>query len=374
MDNRVQEPGIFDSMPKLLGGLAFGVLAFAALWKVEGDVIAKSRALAEGGQVVISVDARELDPANDGKLVRVAGLPETSDRLQDDQFELSINALGLMRKVEMYQWQEYTETQTTTAGSTRNISYRYRQQWDTSLLDHRDFRYPEGHENPPVMPPFEWVIGYAENVSLGMYQLSPAQIKEVGEWKNLPSGIAPDFPSNETVPLRTEEGFYLGDDPTNPQVGDVRIHFTYLEPVESTIIAQQAGTRLLPYTAESGDTIELVEHGIGAAADLIESAGQEDLEKTWLFRALGFVCMLIGVLMTLQTLTAIASNVRWIGSIANGGVNTIGFLLAVSLSLGTVAAAWAEYQPKLAAGLLGAAVMGCVLLFARIKAGGKKAA
>ena len=56
-------------------------------------------------------------------------------------------------------------------------------------------------------------------------------------------------------------GFYLGENPGSPTVGDIRVSHEAAMPGEVSVIAAQVGDGLGPYTAKAGGTIEIGSSG-----------------------------------------------------------------------------------------------------------------
>ena len=96
--------------------------------------------------------------------------------------------------------------------------------------------------------------------------------------------------------------------------------------------------------------------------------GQMEAENTmltWLLRGGGFLMMAFGIGVILQPLAIFASFIPLFGSLTRGGIMAFSLLIAMGLSLGTIAIAWLAYRPWLAAGLI-AGTMLCVVLALRV--------
>lgn len=106
----------FSRIGGAIKGIIFGfilfIIAFPLLFWNEGRAVKTYKSLKEGSGAVISVLADQVDPNNEGKLVHLSGRASTEETLTDPVFGVSENALRLRRKVEMYQWQEHSESET----------------------------------------------------------------------------------------------------------------------------------------------------------------------------------------------------------------------------------------------------------------------
>src|SRR3954470_3963631 len=95
---------------KVVIGILLMVSAFPMLFWNEGRAVRMAESLGEGRGIAVSVPSDKADPQNDGKLVHTTGRAKTADTVADPVFGVSVNALALRRKVEMYQWKETSES------------------------------------------------------------------------------------------------------------------------------------------------------------------------------------------------------------------------------------------------------------------------
>jgi hypothetical protein len=160
---------------------------------------------------------------------------------------------------------------------------------------------------------------------------------------------------------RHDGGLYLGNNPTSPQVGDVRISFTIVPAQEISLVAQQSGSSFTPYQASTGENIELLQTGIKTAAAMFQKAQSDNAMWTWIVRAVGFFLMFAGLGMMFKVLSVIADVLPFLGNVVGAGTGFIAFLISAVLSLITIAVAWIVYRPLLGVALLAVAV-GLVVL------------
>lgn len=169
----------------VLVGFLFVLASIALLFWNEGRTVNRAKALNEGASAVITVDAAQVDPQNDGKLVHVSGEVATADVLEDLKFGVSVNAIKLVRKVESYQWKENEES-TTKRGSggsqETTTTYTYQKVWSPDLIDSTGFIEATGHANPATRP-VDGAEFIASNVSLGAFRLSADLISRLGPEK-----------------------------------------------------------------------------------------------------------------------------------------------------------------------------------------------
>jgi len=371
----------FGRIGGAIKGIIFGfilfLIAFPLLFWNEGRAVKTYKTLKEGGGAVISVASDQVDPANEGKLIHLSDKAYTEEVLTDPVFGVSENALRLRRKVEMYQWQESSksETQKKLGGGTETVTtYSYSKVWSDDVIRSSGFKKAGGHENPGAMP-YNSEEQTAQRVTLGAFQLSSSQVRRIDQFE--PLAVSEDTPLPESMSgrmRRQEGGFYLGDDPASPQIGDVRIRFEFVPPVQVSMVAQQEGGRLKSYHAQAGGEIELLQVGEHTAEAMFQKAQTDNTILTWALRAGGFLLMMIGLNLIFKVFSVLADVLPFLGSIVEAGTGFIAFLLAAVLSLITVATAWIVFRPLLASILLVAAVGLVVLIGGKVRAGKAKRA
>lgn len=341
-----------------ISGLLFGFILVAASFPLlfwnEGRAVRRAQALREGAAAVVSVDASAPDAGNEGKLVHLAGRAVPRGTLTDPQLGVSAEAIRLRRDVEMYQWREESESETRNklGGGTETVTtYTYERAWSSSLIDSSNFEEPFGHENPTSRPYDAWEADATE-VTVGGFRLSASLIGSIGGAVSLP--VTPEMMPAELADRARVAGggFYLGADPSTPQVGDVRISFEQVPSTDVSIVARQSGGILAPYTTSGGGSIELLERGIHDAASMFSTAQTENTVLTWILRAAGVLIMWLGLSMIFRPLSVLADVVPILGRIVGAGAGLIALLLASMMSLVTIAIAWIWYRPLLGITLL----------------------
>jgi hypothetical protein len=352
-----------------IGGVLFGIVlilaAIALLWWNEGNTLETAKSLKEGAKAVIDIAPGKVDPANDGRLVHVTGEAVTEDEVGDDEFAVSAKALRLSRNVEMYQWteKESSEEQKKLGGGTETVTtYTYEKKWADSPIESASFKHPEGHENPGEMLA-DSVIFTARDVTLGAFTLPDGIVDKM-------TGDKPIVPKPEDFAALSDElkekgrltanGYYFGNDPAKPAIGDTRVTFTVLEPGVFSLIAQQTGSTFQPYATKAGKEIERVESGAMSAALMFKHAQDENRVLAWLLRLAGFVLMFIGFALIFKPLSVLADVLPFLGDLVGAGTGLVAFLLALVGSLVVIALAWLAVRPLLGGGLLVLAVAALV--------------
>ncbi len=355
----------------LVGLVLFG-LAFVVLFWNEGRAVKRQKALEEGGGMVVPVAADKVAAGNEGELVHLTGEATTDETLEDPVFKVAATALKLGRSVEMYQWQESVQSDTKKkvgGGTETTKTYSYSKDWSGSLIDSGGFKKPEGHENPKTMPytSEQW---QAKKVELGSFVLSPSLVSKIHSFEKLSVGNGEDLPTAMKDGIKVVDGaYYAGENPATPAVGDMRISFSAVNPLEVSVVSQQKGNSFVPYKTSNGGEVELLQTGKHTAEEMFQKALDDNKTLTWILRAVGFFMMMIGLNMIFKLASVLADVIPILGSIVGAGTGVIAFLLAACLSLVTIAIAWLFYRPVLGVALLAGAVLLVVLVVKKLKAG-----
>ncbi|MCX6354099.1 MAG: TMEM43 family protein [Candidatus Aureabacteria bacterium] len=349
---------IGGSIKGIVVGLVLFAVSFPLLFWNEGRAVKRYNTLKEGAGAVISVSSRSVTPGNSGKLVHMTGKAETKEILSDPAFGVSANALKLSRLVEMYQWEEKKESKKQKklgGGAETTTTYNYNKAWSDRQISSAEFKYPENHENPASMPytPSRWI---AELVHLEAFRLPWSLVREINDFTPLVMESDASLPEGLRGKARVYNGgFYIGNDPATARIGDMRISFKVVKPMEVSIIARQVDDTFEPYTTKAGGTIELLQTGVHSAEEMIHAAERSNQVLTWILRLVGFLLMSVGLAMVFSPLSVIADLLPILGSIVGAGTGIISFLVAAILSLVTIGIAWVVYRPLLGIILLAVA-------------------
>jgi len=366
----------FSRLGGAVKGILFGLvlfgLAFVVLFWNEGRAVKRQKALEEGGGKVVSVAADKVEAGNEGKLVHLTGQATTEEKLEDPVFKVAATALKLGRSVEMYQWEESVQSDTKKklgGGTETTKTYSYAKDWSGSLIDSSGFKKPAGHENPKSMP-YSSERWQAKKVELGGFVLSPALVSMIDSFEKLPAGNGGDLPSAMKDGIKVVDGaYYVGKNPGAPAVGDMRISFSAVKPLEVSVVSRQEGNSFVPYKSSNGGNVELLQTGKHTAGDMFQKALDDNKTFTWILRAVGFLMMMVGLNMIFRLASVVADVIPILGSVVGAGTGIIAFLLAACLSLVTIAIAWLFYRPLLGVALLAGAVLLVVIVAKKLKGG-----
>lgn len=359
----------FSRIGQSFGGIVFGLILLlvgvALLFWNEGRAVQTYQSLKEGQGLVINVDADVVDAANDGKLVHLTAEAVTEEVLVDEDFGIEANAIRLRRSIEMYQWKETSKSETRQkmgGGEETVTTYTYSKEWSTRLNNSADFHDPAGHANPSEFP-YDSMTWDAEDVAVGAFYLSADLIEVLDDFTDLPVRAAPEgFAWPEDASL-DKGGIYLGADPAQPQIGDVRINYEVVEPGPVSLVAAQEGDSFAAYRTQAGDSLAMITTGRVPAQQMFEDALSENVLLTWLLRLGGFVLLWFGFSLLFAPLSVLADVVPLFGKLVGAATGLIAFLLALALALAVIAFAWLFFRPLLGITLLVLAVVAAVFGF-----------
>ena len=171
---------IGNSIKGIGAGFVLFIVAFPLLFWNEGRAVRRAKTIEKGKGAVISVKADQIDPANEGKLIHFSGKAVTGDTLQDPIFQVSANAIGLVREVKMFQWREHSTTSTkkNLGGSEEKVTtYTYDKAWGETQNDSSQFHDQNGHANPEM--PYKRETLTAQNVTVGAFTLPATLISSI---------------------------------------------------------------------------------------------------------------------------------------------------------------------------------------------------
>lgn len=348
-------------------GLALVPASMGIMFWNEGRAVQTARSLAEGAGAVQMAEAGRVDPALEGKLVHVSGPLTVAATLRDPDFPVEVaGAVRLVREVEMYQWREErrSETRTALGGSQETVTtYTYTRGWSPTQIDSSRFQQPDGRRNPQMRYTARNTV--APEARLGARRLAEQQLAGFGQAQPLVLNASTFFAPFGTRVI--DGALYVGRDPANPQIGDMRIRFSQVPAGPASIVARQAGDGFAPYQTQAGDAIMMLTAGIQPASQMFRQAEASNSTLTWILRGVGALLMYAGFGMVLRPLSVIGSVVPFIGSIIGAGAGLVSLMLTLVLAPVTIAIAWFWYRPLVSAVVL-AVGLGLAFAVSRIAA------
>ena len=345
-----------------LGGMLLGVvLVFASIamfWINEGQAVTNYRSIRELVDYTVEISPLQVNPDHEGSPVYLSWRAQSSDQLHDRQFGIRRAGLRLVRIVEMLQWQE---TRPTPREIERGIEPTYEAVWARERISSEGFLKPEEHENPPMRYITQtWLAG---EVTMGAFRLPPEFVLKLENYV--------DVDATNAVPTIPEEvlhyagKLYIGENPQEPQIGDMRIAFQLLDSQQVSLIARQFGDTFGSYMSRDGTVRVPIREGVHSKEELLRYELAQVRSLTILLRLLGFCLAFAGLMMVFSPLTLLAGSVPIIQRIVRFGLGMMCAILAGVLALSTIGIAWLLHRPVLAT-VLGLVVLALVLVVVRV--------
>lgn len=334
---------LMDSLKRVLTGLGMLMLAPLLLFWNECRSVQTAKSLEEGAGMVVSVGSDAVVPGNEGKLVHTTGDSDTLETLSDDQFQIKAKGFRMERTVEMYQWIESKNTRT--ENDKEITTWTYSTGWSSELKDYTDFKEIEGHINPSSIP-YEGKSYQVTRGTLGAYELDNDEISKLSNFEALDVSAEQAALSGGAAKAHNGQ-IYIGPDPSNPTVGDVRIGFKIVRVGPMSIVGKQVASGFAPFQTEAGDQLLMVSPSIQSSEAMFEAAKQANVAMTWGIRFMGFLLISAGFAAVFGPLKVIADKVPLIGDVIEGGIGLISMLLSVVVTFFVIAAAWIVARPLL---------------------------
>jgi hypothetical protein len=192
----------------------------------------------------------------------------------------------------------------------------------------------------------------------------------ISRFEPLPAGAAISDKASEEVKQNWKqagEWIYRGADPGSPAIGDQRVQFQVVQPTTVSLFSQQRGDSFSPYATKQGQSLERLEIGSHSAEEMFAHAQSENTLLTWGLRVLGVVLMWLGISLVFRPLVVLADVLPFLGGLVQTGVGLFALMIALPLSLITIAIGWIAHRPVLGISLLVAAgvIFGVILMIAR---------
>lgn len=351
-------PGFLERLGQTAGGTVVGIglffLSIYVLFTNEGRALQTASSLNEGLSQVVSLEPfSSLDLQNNYRLVHLSAQLRTSQPLHDPNYRVVVQAVKLKREVEMYQWVEYHESKDYQEdGETKTeTTYTYNTEWKTELINSRHFDKEIGHQNPSAMA-VESVTVVAPEVGVGPFILSKGLVEQIENFQTL---SLRDLSDSDPFLSIDDDYFYHTQNPRRPEVGDVRVRFSFAGLSGETsalglaqtvsIVAMQKGEQLMPFKTKSGDTLEILYLEELSAEEVIAKELQHNSMKTWGLRAAGWGIMFLSIQLTMRIIYTLVDWVPIIRELVSVGLKIFALCVSCSLSLLTIGVGWFFYRP-----------------------------
>jgi hypothetical protein len=330
------------------GIILAGLAGYGLFWN-EGSAVQTAKSITEGAGLVINIDAASVDPANEGKLVHLTGEIKAGARPNDAEFGVAVDGLRLVRTAEMYQWREdkKVETGKSVGGSEEAVTtYSYKRVWSSSPINSQEFKIGDGHANPEMR--YSGATFNGGDITLGAFRPGEQVIRMLPDNQDMPveAAMADALRTRVHGPVQAIDGrFYLGDNPSQPRVGDIRVSYHFAPAGPVSIIGQQPGSDFTLYQTKAGNRILMVRPGTTSAVDMFDDAQRDNVMWTWIARFFCAFVMFVGFKLILDPIVVIADVVPFIGNLMGAGAALVSFIVTAVVAPLVIAVAWLWYRP-----------------------------
>lgn len=320
---------ITESFVGMIIGIIFFIASFYILWTNEGRVD-----MSKIARTAIVLNPTSIDTSAEGRLVSVTGELKSEELLGDQKYLKPGPYIKIVREVEMYAWIERKKekTERELGGSeTKVVDYVYIKTWTSEPPDSSLFRYPTGHENPPM--PLKTEVFIVEKAKVGIYEFFPSSVV-------LPSPTEISLTADN---LTLEEGaqlignyIFIGKGTlTEPQIGDIRISFKGVPTGRyATLFGRLEGGKIVPYYYKGQHQLYRV--FFASREEAIKQLAKEHKALVWVFRLVGFVVMWLGLILLFSPLNVLFDVVPLLGRVSRTIIAIIMFFVAFLFSLVTI--------------------------------------
>ncbi len=349
-----------NSFKGIFFGLIFIVGSVILIWWNESRSVNLSNALHQMQEEIVTLPNTTYDVGFEKKLVYIQSEVKPSSKINDSLFGVTCDALKLKRIVKMYQWKENTSTteEKKLGGSTEKITtYDYEKEWFSRGIDSASFKHPLDHKNPPMQYKGQT---FTADAKMGDYQISAGLISKIGATKSLDNLSKVDNNHGNFL--------YLGDDPQNPKVGDVKITYLQAKSGVYSVVAKLENRSFGNYEIDDRE-LGFIRAGKVSADEIFEDELSSNTVLTWVLRVVGLLVMFFGFIFIMSLLVTLANVVPFLGTILGGATALVAGLLTFVLGSVVIAFAWLGARPILALGII---VGGIAIAFVMGKFGNKK--
>ena len=351
---------IGNSFKGILVGIIFIIGSIYLLWWNEGRSVEQATALQEMQSKITTLPNTSYDASHDDAAVLVQGKVNPLQEVVDPEFGVKTDGLVLRKNVEMYQWEEQKESksQDKLGGGTETVTtYNYVKKWSSSQNDSSSFKRQQGHQNPSMTHKGET---YSTDAQLGDFHLDRNVVNYISPSQTYHGLNKMPYYIGDAKNYKTF--LYLGVNPDMPNIGDIKVTYSYAPAGEYTFAAKQSGKSLVAYTTENGKNFIFVRSGKVSAQTIFKEELDANATLTWILRGVGLVIMFIGFTMVMGPLATLAKVIPMLGSLVGGITSIVAAVFTLVLGSFVIALAWFGSRPLLSLSIIGLGVLIAFLL------------
>ena len=358
---------IGNSFKGIFFGIVLLIISIILLWWNEGRSVEQATALKEMQEKIITLPDTTYNDGYENQAVLLQGLVKPLRTVVDREFNVTTDGLVLHKKVQMYQWKEKKEShsQDKLGGGTETITtYDYVKVWSTSPINSSNFKHFSGHSNPTMERQSET---FATPATLGEYSLDESMVKRINA--DTPYNGLEKLPNRINSAKNYKSFLYIGFVPDSPQIGDIKITYSYAPSAIYTYASKVFNKSLVPYITTNKKSFVFVRRGKVEADVIFTEELKANAILTWILRVVGLFLMFIGFNVIMAPLATLAKVVPLLGSLVGGATALVAVIFTLVLGSIVIALAWFTARPIVSIIVL---VVGFVLAFFLKKSSAKK--
>jgi len=329
--------------------------------------------------------------------IHATGEVKTADILTDEQFGISVNAVKFQREVEYYQYEEHTSTKKEDkigGKEETTTTYTYEKAWVDEPIQSSKFEDPAYKNVNSTFYTVEDQKLVAENVTFGAYKLTEGFIssisgdtdtdinpdmklledldRQIAQYKggsnaNLTRAIeelaakvaAQEGDSTSTTAEAAEPKvdltyvhvkgnvIYIGRNESSPEIGDVRITFTQVDPGTFSLIGKVYNGEIQANKTDKG-TFSMIQRGNVAMEDMFKAAEESNNIWTWVLRIVGILLVISGLRSMFGFFITVLKVLPFLSNIVNVANGIVCGIAGFIWSFLVIAIAWLFYHPLIA--------------------------
>ncbi|XP_024940004.1 transmembrane protein 43 homolog [Cephus cinctus] len=324
----------------IIGCILF-VAGMCLLFWNEGHAVKVAYSLDEAShKIVVLPNPMEILPEYEGHLVHFSGPISISEPLKESDYGIFVASVKLKRRVQMYQWIEIEEERSYGGVTEDEKHYYYMTEWRDELIDSDQFYIRTGHHNPKDIP-IKSQVQIAADVKIGNIALGTELKKKFNDFVEI---ISDEKPQRKDIKLHSGL-YYHTADLRNPQVGDIRVQFSYAGKGGDTysIIGFMVHGMIVPYNTSYGEEILLQRKNKMSVDQMFHMEFVHNYWRTWAIRGLGWLVMFLAVTCLANILRTLILNSTFLNEII--AIDSVTTSASMSISLLVIGVAWVWYRP-----------------------------
>ncbi|XP_015588058.1 transmembrane protein 43 homolog isoform X2 [Cephus cinctus] len=324
----------------IIGSILFAVGMCLLFWN-EGHAAKVAHSLDEAlRNVAVLSNPMKILPEHEGRLVHFTGYISVSEPLTEPDYGVVMASVKLKRRVQMYQWIEIEEERSFGEATEDKKHYYYSTEWKDKLIDSDQFYIRTGHHNPKNIP-IKSQVQIADEVKIGAITLGTELKKKFNDFVEITSDERP-----ERRDIKMHSGlYYHSADLWNPQVGDIRIQFSYAGKADDiySIVGLMIHGTIVPYITSRGEEVLLQRKHKLSVDQMFHMEHVHNYWRTWTNRGLGWLVMFLAATCLANILRTLILNSTFLCGII--AIESVTMSVSMSISLLVIGFAWVWYRP-----------------------------